>query len=46
MKLFASLETQVEKHNSVLDGREKTLDSVRAQLVKESRNVLGSGSGI
>jgi hypothetical protein len=43
MKLFASFDAKVEKHNAVLDEREKALDGVRARLVQESGNVLGRG---
>jgi hypothetical protein len=43
MKLFASFDAKVEKHNTVLDEREKALDGVRARLVQESGNVLGRG---
>jgi hypothetical protein len=43
MKLFASFDAEVEKHNAVLEEREKTLDGVKARLVQESGNVLGKG---
>lgn len=43
MKLFASFNEKVEKHNAVLDQREKTLDDMKARLVQESGNVLGRG---
>jgi hypothetical protein len=43
MKLFGSFDAKVEKHNAVLDEREKALDGVRARLVQESGNVLGRG---
>lgn len=41
MKLFAGFDAKVEKHNAVLEEREKAFDNVKARLVQESRNVLG-----
>lgn len=43
MKLFASFDSKVDAHNSVLNDREKLLDGVKERLVNESGNVLGPG---
>lgn len=43
MRLFANFDAKVEKHNGVLDAREKALEGVHARLVKESSNVFGRG---
>ncbi|KAF8071554.1 hypothetical protein FPV67DRAFT_881494 [Lyophyllum atratum] len=42
MKLFASFDAKVDGHNTVLNGREKTLEAVKGRLVQESGNVLGN----
>ncbi|KAG6817232.1 hypothetical protein H0H87_011289 [Tephrocybe sp. NHM501043] len=43
MKLFASFDDKVDRHNNVLSEREKALEAVKGRLVKESAHVLGHG---
>ena len=45
MRLFASFDGEITKQNGVLAEREKMLEGVKDQLIKESGNVLGGGSG-
>ena len=45
MRLFASFDGEIAKQNAVLAEREKMLEGVKDQLIKESGNVLGGGSG-
>jgi len=44
MRLFASFDSEIAKQNGVLAEREKMLEGVKEQLIKESGNVLGGGS--
>jgi len=41
LKLYANLSANVDKHNSVLEERDRILISARKRLIQESGNVLG-----
>lgn len=41
LKLYANLSANVDKHNLVLEERDRVLISARKRLIQESGNVLG-----
>jgi hypothetical protein len=43
MRLFSGFDNEIQRQKTVLADREKMLEAAKAQLVKESENVLGSG---